>query len=276
MNFNKYKHVIKHYDVKISKYQYRINLKKLTLKKKKSLGRSFGTIVTWHRGGGVKRNFRTLYLNQDLTYLNNNIGKDFAILRSIEYDPNRSAFIGAIQFKEGGFSNIIVSANMKVGNIICYSKEYNSILHVGDLLKLRYAPIGIPIYNLEKFPGSGAVYSKAAGVYSTLLTKDLNYGTILLPSGEERLFDLECTVTLGVPSNIYNKFHRKYKAGTNRMLNKRPTVRGVAMNPIDHPHGGGQGKTGAGRPSVSPWGKLTKGVPTRKKSIRNKFIIKKR
>jgi large subunit ribosomal protein L2 len=119
-------------------------------------------------------------------------------------------------------------------------------------LKLRYAPIGVPIYNLEKFPGSGAVYSRAAGVSSLLLTKDLNYGKIQLPSGEERLFDLDCLITLGIPSNIYNKFHKKYKAGTNRLLNHRPTVRGVAMNPIDHPHGGGEGKTGGGRPSVSP------------------------
>lgn len=277
MNFNKYKNASKVYDITTSKYKYRVNLKKLTLKKKKSLGRSFGTIVSWHRGGGVKRNFRTLYLNQDLTYLNGFVDKSYAILRSIEYDPNRSVFIGVIQFKDGGFTNIIVTSNMKVNDVICYSNDdLESNIHLGDVFKLRNAPVGVPLYNLEKFPGSGSIYSRAAGVYSILLRKDLNFGKVKLPSGEERLFDLNCLVTLGIPSNIYNKFHKKYKAGTNRLLNKRPTVRGVAMNPIDHPHGGGQGKTGAGRPSVSPWGKLTKGVPTRKKYIKNKFIIKRR
>jgi large subunit ribosomal protein L2 len=110
----------------------------------------------------------------------------------------------------------------------------------------------VPIYNLEKFPNSGAVYSKAAGVYSILLTKDMKYGRVKLPSGSERLFDLDCSVTLGIPSNIYRQFNKKYKAGTNRLLNRRPIVRGTAMNPIDHPHGGGAGKTAPGRPSVSP------------------------
>ena len=141
-------------------------------------------------------------------------------------------------------------------------------------MKLKDAPIGVPIFNLEKSPGSGPVYSRAAGVSSLVLTKDLYYAKVKLPSGEERLFDLNCQLTLGVPSNIHNKFNKKYKAGTNRLLNKRPTVRGVAMNPIDHPHGGGEGKTSGGRPSVSPWGKLTKGVPTRNKKIKNKFIVK--
>jgi len=141
---------------------------------------------------------------------------------------------------------------MKVGDVIYFSKHSSELNKIGDCIKLRYVPIGIPIYNLEKYPGSGAVYSRSAGVSSTLLFKDLKYGKIRLPSKEERLFDLDCSVTLGTPSNLYNKFHKKYKAGTNRLLNKRPTVRGTAMNPIDHPHGGGAGKTAPGRPSVSP------------------------
>jgi len=105
---------------------------------------------------------------------------------------------------------------------------------------------------LEKFPNSGPIFSKAAGVSSVLLTKDINYGKVRLPSGEERLFDLDCLTTVGSPSNMYRRFNKKYKAGTNRLLNKRPIVRGTAMNPIDHPHGGGAGKTAPGRPSVSP------------------------
>jgi len=205
---------------------------------------------------------------------NKNLNKDYGLLRNIEYDPNRSASIGLVQFKDGSFSYMMVTSSVKVYDIINFSQNYHFDWKMGDFLKLRYAPIGVPIYNIEKYPGSGAIYSRSAGTYSLLLTKELKYGKIKLPSGEERLFDLDCNVTLGIPSNIYNKFHKRYKAGTTRLLNKRPTVRGVAMNPIDHPHGGGAAKTTAGRPKVSPWGKLTRGVPTRKKNIKNKFIIK--
>lgn len=165
---------------------------------------------------------------------------------------------------------------MKVNEIICFHSTNLLNFKIGDVMKLKNAPIGVPLYNLEKYSGSGPVYAKAAGVSATLLTRDLYYGKVRLSSGEERLFDLACNVTLGIPSNIHNKFHKKYKAGTNRLLNKRPVVRGTAMNPIDHPHGGGAGKTAPGRPSVSPWGKLTKGVPTRAKSLLNKLIVKKR
>ncbi len=269
MNFNKNKNILPKYDINFSKLKFRKDLKKLLLKKNKSLGRSFGTIVTWHRGGGVKRNFRIL------SNTNKFISSNFAILRSIEYDPNRSAFIGLIQYENGAFANTVVSSMMKVGEIIgLFNNKITDIRKNGDFLKLKYAPIGLPIYNLEKFPGSGPVYSKAAGVYSKLLTKDLKYGKVKLPSGEERLFDLDCNLTLGMPSNIYSQFNKKYKAGTNRLLNRRPIVRGVAMNPIDHPHGGGAGKTAPGRPSVSPWGKLTKGVPSRKLNLKNKLILK--
>ena len=269
MNFNKYKDIPKAYDVSFSKYKYKNNLKKLILKKKKNLGRSFGSIVNWHKGGGVKRNFRVLFKNDKII-------NSFGILRSIEYDPNRSVFIGVFQLKNGSFCNIAVPSKIAINSVFYFSDKQNLNYKNGDLIKLRYAPIGVPIYNLEQYPGSGAVFSKAGGVSSTLLSKTLNYGKVKLPSGEERLFDLNCLVVIGTPSNIFNKFHKKYKAGTNRLLNKRPTVRGVAMNPIDHPHGGGEGKASGGRPSVSPWGKLTKGVPTRKKRLKNKFILKRR
>ena len=269
MNFNKYKNIKKQYDIKFSKSQYRKQLKRLLLSKKKSLGRSAGTIVSWHRGGGVRRNFRPIF-----TYGNEYQKTNYAILRSLEYDPNRSAFISLAQMQNGSFINIVVSSKAKIGDVISLHQEMPLFSKNGDFLKLQDAPIGLPIYNIEKFPGSGPVYSRAAGVYSILLTKDANYGKVKLPSKEERLFDLNCKVTLGVHSNVNNKFNKKYKAGTSRLLNRRPIVRGVAMNPIDHPHGGGAGKTKGGRPSVSPWGKLTKGVPTRKKNIRNKFIIK--
>lgn len=269
MNFNKYKTSLKRYDVDFLKYKLRRYLKKLSYHKGKSLGRSYGTIVSWHRGGGVKRHFRPIF---DYNFEKSTYG----IIRSIEYDPNRSSFIGLIQLKDGSFTNISISSNSQVGEVLSLSKSSQSFLKNGDFIKLAHAPIGMPIYNLEEYPGSGPVYSKAAGVYSILLTKDLNYGKVKLSSGEERLFDLNCLITMGLPSNLYNRFNKKYKAGTSRLLNWRPIVRGTAMNPIDHPHGGGAGKTAPGRPSVSPWGKLTKGVPTRSRRLKNKFIVKRK
>jgi len=269
MNFNKYRVISKIVDVDFNKLKLRKSLKRLLINKPKSLGKSNGSIVSWHRGGGVKRNFRYIFNYK-------NVCSKYALLRSIEYDPNRSTFIGLAQMQDGAFINIIVSSNAKVNDVIKLDNTSNSFNKSGDILKLRHAPIGVPIYNLEQYPGSGPKYSKAAGVYSILLTKDLNYGKVKLPSKEERLFDLDCIVTLGIPSNASNKYNKKYKAGINRLLNKRPKVRGVAMNPVDHPHGGGEGKTKGGRPSVSPWGKLTKGVPTRRSNNKNKFIVKRR
>jgi large subunit ribosomal protein L2 len=165
---------------------------------------------------------------------------------------------------------------MNIGDVIKFSKENISFLKEGDRVKLRYAPIGIPLYDLEQYPGAASLYARSAGVYCILLSKHSNFGKIRLSSGEERLFDLNCCVSIGIPSNIYRRFNKKYKAGNSRLLNRRPVVRGTAMNPIDHPHGGGAGKTAPGRPSVSPWGKLTKGVPTRNKRLFNKFIVRSR
>lgn len=275
MNFNKNKKLSKLYDVKKTAFLYQTCLKKLVKNKKKSVGRAFGSgsILTWHKGGGVKRNYRSLFSSKAT-----NIDFVYGIIRSVEYDPNRSTFIGIVQFQDGSYTNMVLSSESKINDIIKLIKDVQSTdsFNSGDLIKLRYLPIGVPLFNLEKVPGSGPVYSRAAGVFSIILTKDVYYAKIRLSSGEEQLFDLECKAVLGKPSNIYNKYHKKYKAGTNRLLNIRPTVRGVAMNPIDHPHGGGQGKTGAGRPSVSPWGKLTKNVPTRNSKLKNKFIIKRR
>lgn len=258
MNFNKYKHIKKLSDVKIIKSPHSIHLKKLILNKKKSLGKSFGSIVCWHKGGGVKRKYRLLSKT--------NSDNIFGILRSIEYDPNRSIYIGLIQLKDGSFCYKSIASTMKINDVLCLSQKNYSNIKQGDILELRYIPIGSSIFNIEKFPGSGPSYVRAAGAKGYLIYKDLEYGKVKLSSGKERLFNLSCKASLGIPSNSNNKFNKKYKAGTNRLLNIRPTVRGTAMNPIDHPHGGGQNKSTPGRPSVSPWGKLTKGVPTKKKN----------
>ena len=262
MNFNKYKNIKKIGDIstsenfknflsnetselKLKNYSYNKDLKRLFSAKKKSLGRSRGLIVSAHRGGGVKRKFRNLSLY-------NHTKNEYGIIKSISYDPNRSAFIGLIQQMNGSFFYTIVSSNSYENQILKFHTDKNLILKSGDILKLKFIPKGINFHNVEKYPGSGPIYSKAAGSNSILLKKQDQYGTIKLTSKQQKDINLNCFVSLGIASNKYKKFSKKYKAGTNRLLNKRPIVRGVAMNPIDHPHGGGEGKGRPGRPSVSP------------------------
>jgi len=271
MNFNKYRKLKKKYDINnisLSKNSKDLNFNQLKTKKNKTLGRSYGRIVCYHKGGGVKRNYNLLN-----SY---DINSSYVIVKSIKYDPNRSSFIGLVQFNNGSFSYMALPSRIQIGDVLSLSEDFNfSGLGDGSFLRLFDVPKGIPIYNLENVPGSGSVYSKSAGAFSKLISKDSKYAKVLLPSGKERFFDLNCLCTIGIPSNIYHNTNKKYKAGTNRLLNKRPTVRGVAMNPIDHPHGGGEGKTSGGRPSTSPWGKFTKGVPTsRNRFKKNKFILK--
>lgn len=269
MNFNKYKSLKKRLDVFLTDSNLNEYLKKLSTKKSKSLGRVNGTIAMRHRGGGLKRNQRNLWNYTDYS-------KQYCILRSIEYDPNKSSYIGTVQYQDGSFSKISVGSGNYVNQVMKLHKTSRDMLKTGDFIKLRDLPKGISIYNVERVPGSGPTYSKAAGTSCYLLTKTPRHAKVQLPSGEEKLFNLNCLVTLGSNSNKYKRFNKKYKAGTNRLLNKRPNVRGVAMNPVDHPHGGGAGKGRPGRPSVSLWGKLTKGVPTRKRNKSKKLILKKR
>ena len=220
-----------------------------------------------YKGGGHKRKYR-LIMNNNLWYYN------IAIVRAIEHDPNRSTKIALIQYLNGAFTYILASKFIKINNYIYF---YNSLkyelIHFNSIiahfygiinLSLHLAPIGVSIFNLEQFPKSGAIYCKSAGTKGLIIRKNSFYALVRLPSKKERLFLLDCLCILGIASNIYKKYHKKYKAGNNRWINKRPHVRGVAKNPVDHPHGGGEGKTSGGRPSVTPWGKITKGVPTSK------------
>jgi large subunit ribosomal protein L2 len=245
MNYNKYRKLTKTYDVEFVKNTNQNNFKKLISKKPKSLGRNKGKIVSFKRGGGVRRNYRLLNSYK--------FPEKFGILRSIEYDPNRSAFIGLIQFQTGDYSYILVGSNFSIGNV--YNFTSNLILSNfknGNIGKLLDIPLGVPIYNIENLTKKGAKYARAAGSRSFIIKKNLKYAKVKLPSGKEHLFDLNCKATIGNSSNQFHNRHKKYKAGSTRLLNKRPTVRGVAMNPIDHPHGGGEGKTSGGRLSVSP------------------------
>lgn len=269
MNFNKNKFLFHKFDINYNKINNKfLRLKPLFFKKKKSLGKKNGQIVMRYKGGGHKKNYRLLMQNKKFF-------TNIALVRGIEYDPNRSTRIALIQYLDGTFSYILASKNLVIMTYIYFFDEnlyetinFHKILpgFKGILnLSLNITPIGIPIFNIEQFPGSGAKYCKSAGTAGMIIKKNNNYSLIKLPSKKEKLFLLDCLCTLGLASNIFKKYHKKYKAGTNRWLNRKPHVRGVAKNPVDHPHGGGEGKTSGGRPSVSPWGYLTKGVPTRNK-----------
>ena len=248
MNFNKFSNLKKKYDINLTNKKF-INLKlfnKLTLKKKKTLGKSnLGSIITRFKGGGHKRKYRLLNFNKHkLNYI--------GLVRFIIYDPNRSSFIKLIQTKSGlfFFSNCV--SHIKENTLLIQNSNSLIPLSLGNILPLKQIPNGINISNIEKYRGSGAIFCKSAGNSATILKKELNFVTILLPSGRKIKLKNNCLAVIGNTSNLYYNFHKKYKAGTNRYLNKRPHVRGVAMNPVDHPHGGGEGKSSGGRPSVSP------------------------
>lgn len=222
---------------------------------------NFGRITSYHKGGGHKKLYRKIDFNRiDLE----------GVVTSIEYDPNRTAHIACIYDSiKNRHSYIICPKNLKVGDLI--KSGLNATVKIGHSLLLDKIPLGSFIHNISIIPGERGKIARAAGNYAQLIQKDKKYAKIKLRSGEQRFIFLNCTATLGVVSNENHSLISLSKAGRSRWLNKRPIVRGVAMNPVDHPHGGGQGKTSGGRPSVTPWGKPTKGQPTSKS--KNKLIL---
>lgn len=246
-------------------------LKKYTKGLTKKGGRNNrGRITVRHQGGGHKRIYRQLDFKYQF--------KDKKLI-SIEYDPNRSSFIGRARILENNEDcYILLPHEVKINDIFYNATDIDEELpiHTGNSLFLKNLPIGIMLHNLEISPGKGGQFIRSAGTFGQILQKQKNYVLIQLPSGEKRLFSNNCKCTIGRVSNIMHQHQKLGKAGRNRWLNKRPSVRGVAMNPIDHPHGGGEGKTSGGRPSSTPWGKITKGQPTRKKSKKNFLIVEKR
>ena len=232
---------------------------------KTSGGRNnLGRITSFTKGGGHKRSYRQIDF-----YRTNLEG----IVTSIEYDPNRTAHIASIFNKiNNEYSYIISPKGLKVGDLI--KSGSSASIKIGHALRLDDIPLGSFIHNISVTPGGKGQIARAAGNYAQLLQKGLEYAKIKLKSGEQRLVPLTCIATLGTVSNENNNLISLGKAGRSRWLNRRSIVRGVAMNPIDHPHGGGEGKTSGGRPSVTPWGKITKGQPTSKST--NKLIILKR
>ena len=245
-------------------------LKMLTTSLKVHSGRNNkGHITVRRRSGGHKKTYRIIDFKRDKFDVS-------AVVERIEYDPNRSAFIALLKYDDGHFAYIIAPHKVKVGDKIISSQGEVDI-KIGNATKLSSIPIGSIVHNVELKPGKGGVVARSAGSYVQLVGKDSGYALIKMPSGEIRMFLLDCMATIGSVSNIDNKNTTIGKAGRSRWLGIRPSVRGVAMNPIDHPHGGGEGKTSGGRHPVSPTGVLAKGKKTRaKKKLSNRLIVKTR
>ena len=242
----------------------------LTEKLSKTGGRNnHGRITSRRRGGGHKRRYRII------DFKRNKFDVQGEVL-SIEYDPNRSSRIALIKYSDNEKRYIIAPDGLKVGNKVISSK--NEIpFTAGNATILRNIPDGISLHNVELKPGKGAQMARSAGTSLKIMAKEKNMVTLKLPSGEMRMVLDECLATIGTVGNKTHENIRVGKAGKSRWLGRRPKVRGVAMNPVDHPHGGGEGRTSGGRHPVSPWGTPAKGYKTRnKKKLSNKFIVKRR
>ena len=237
---------------------------------KKHSGRnSYGRITVRHRGGGNRTKYRVV----DFKRLKDGMN---ATVLTIEYDPNRTANIALIQYEDGVKSYIIAPHELKVGDVVRSGADAD--IKIGNALPIKNIPVGTIIHNIELFPGRGAQMVRSAGNSAQLMAKENCFAQVRLPSGEVRMVRLECRATIGQVGNIDHENMKIGKAGRKRHMGWRPTVRGVVMNPCDHPHGGGEGKSPIGMPGpVTPWGKPTLGYKTRKKNKHsNKYIVKKR
>lgn len=243
--------------------------KSLVKGKKRISGRNgSGTIAMRRRGGGHKKRYRSIDFKRSKANIE-------AKVKSIEYDPNRTANIALISYMDGEKKYIIASQKMKRDDILLSGE--NVPIKEGNSMPLKSIPLGTSIYNLEMKPRKGGQISRSAGTFCKLLSKEKNKAFVRLPSGEVRVFNLECSATIGEVGNEDISKIKSGKAGRTRWLGRRPKVRGVVMNPVDHPLGGGEGRSSGGRHPCTPWGKPTKGYKTRKKNkASNKFIIRRR
>ena len=243
-------------------------VKKLVEGKTKTGGRNnMGRITSFQRGGGHKQAYRLIDFKR----------RKFDVaakVERLEYDPNRSAFIALIQYEDGEQAYILAPQRLNVGDTVIAGEQVD--IKPGNAMPLKNIPIGTIVHNVEMRPGKGGQIGRSAGAYIQLVGKDSGYAQLKLRSGELRLVPATCMASIGAVSNPDHQNEVMGKAGRNRWKGKRPTVRGVAMNPIDHPHGGGEGKTAGGRHPVTPWGKPTKGYKTRSKKKSNKMIIRSR
>ena len=226
-----------------------------------------GRITARRRGGGHKRLYRKIDFKR----------RKFdvpATVERIEYDPNRSAFIALLKYEDGEQSYIVAPQRLAVGDSVIAGRSVD--VKPGNAMPMENIPVGTIIHNIEMRPGKGAQIARAAGTYAQLVGKDSGYAQLRLTSGEARMVPARCMATIGAVSNSDNQNIKKAKAGRNRWLGKRPSVRGVAMNPVDHPHGGGEGRSSGGRHPVTPWGVPTKGKRTRRGKKKSDALIMRR
>jgi large subunit ribosomal protein L2 len=241
--------------------------KTLLVAKKRTNGRNHhGHITCRHKGGGHKQYYRLIDFKRDKEDIS-------AKVASIEYDPNRSAYIALLHYVDGEKRYIIAPQNLKVGDTVSTSQE--PPYAIGCCMKLKFMPLGSTIHNIELIPGQGAKMVRSAGLSAQLMAKSDGKITLRMPSGEIRLVNEDCKATFGVVSNPEHSLRAIGKAGRSRWLGIRPTVRGTAMNPVDHPHGGGEGKHNGYIPQT-PWAQYTKGYKTRSKKKSTKMIVKDR
>lgn len=244
---------------------YRPLLEPLT----KSGGRnSKGQISIRHRGGGHKRKYRVIDFKRDKIDVPGEI-------ETVEYDPNRSSFISLVKYMDGERRYILFPMNAKVGDKIISANKMVDILP-GNAMPVRFIPLGTVVHNIELRKDKGGQMAKSAGSGAQILAKEGNYAQLRLPSSEIRKIHLDCRATVGQVGNVDHQNVSIGKAGRNRWKGKRPHVRGTAMNPVDHPHGGGEGKAKGGRNPVSPWGMPTKGYKTRRNKRTQQFIVRRR
>ena len=242
--------------------------KPLTEKKTKNGGRNnLGRITTRHKGGGHKHHYRII------DFKRSKIGITGTVER-IEYDPNRSAYIALIKYEDGDRSYIIAPSKITVGSKVLSAEQTE--ISPGNSMKMSNIPLGTNVHCVEMKPGKGGQIARSAGSSARIVAKEGIYTTLRLQSGEMRKILSECRATIGVVSNSENNLRSFGKAGAKRWKGIRPTVRGVAMNPIDHPHGGGEGRTSGGRHPSSPWGMPTKGFKTRKNTRSDNLIVRRR
>ena len=243
-------------------------VKSLTEGLHKSGGRNnLGRITARRRGGGTKRTYRVIDFKRKKWDVAGTVER-------IEYDPNRTAFIALITYTDGEQAYILAPQRLQKGDKVIAASKAD--VKPGNAMPLKSVPVGSIVHNVEMKPGKGGQLARSAGSYVQLVGRDQGYALLRLASGEVRMVRGECMATIGAVSNQDHANINKGKAGRTRWLGKRPSVRGVAMNPIDHPHGGGEGRTSGGRHPVSPWGKPTKGAKTRKNKKTDSLIVRRR
>jgi len=237
------------------------------VRKKHSGRNNNGHITVRHRGGGTRRLYRIIDFKR---------AKDGvpAKVATIEYDPNRSCRIALVHYKDGEKRYILAPLGLRVGDVIESGEKAD--IKIGNALPIKFIPVGTVIHNVELRPGQGAKLVRSAGVAAQLMAKEDEYSQVRMPSGEVRMIHIECRATIGQLGNIEHENQVIGKAGRSRHMGKRPAVRGIAMNPVDHPHGGGEARSTSGRPPTTPWGQMTMGKKTRRNKRTTKFIVRKR